>query len=147
MINIFLLPIWVALNFNCHKYSRILFDNKELKKEVNTFLKELKKSDHEIMSVLVESYKERDSVYITLTNSYPDITKIKAYATHKGFYFCFGGDYPLSEYYKVLNPDPLPSQLKKKYDDFRQERRAINYEPFTRMFTFYKGRIVGSVSN
>jgi hypothetical protein len=117
-----------------------LFDNKELEKEVNTFLRDLKKSNYKIMSVLVESYKEHDSVFITLTNSYPDIERIKAYATYKGVYFCFGGDYPLNGYYRVIDPDPVPPKLVKQYEDFN-EKDAVNYEPFTRMITFFKGKI------
>ena len=142
MLKTHLLVVFFSLNLSCHTDSKVNFQNKELEKGVKIFLKDMKENNLEIMSVIVESYREQDSVFITLTNSYPDITKIKAYAKYDGVYFCFAGDYPLSEYYKVLNPEPLPSQLKKKYDDFRRKRRAINYEPFTKMFTFYKGRIV-----
>jgi len=141
MIKKHLLLIAFALNINCHTDSKLYFENKELEKEVKTFLKDLKKTDIEIMSVVVESYREQDSVFITLSNSYPDITKIKAYVNYKGVYFCFGGDYPLDGYYKVLDPGPVPSKLKNEYEDFKQGRWAINYEPFTKMITFYKGKI------
>lgn len=146
MMKTILWLVFFSLNLSCYTGSKIHFQNKDLEKEVKTFTRDLKQNKLEIMSVIVESYREGDSVFITLTNSYPDIAKIKAYSKYDGIYFCFGGDFPFNDYFEVLNPDPLPSKLKKIYDEFRQVRRSINYEPFTKMLTFYKGGLLQSLN-
>lgn len=141
MMNAFLMLLVFGLNISCRTTSILYFENKEFEKEVKIYLKELKKAQPEIISIVVESYKKNDSVFITLSNAYPDITLIKAYANYSGVTFCFAGTYPLNGYYKIINPDPVPSQLKSAYDDIMHGKRLGNYEPFTKDLAFYKGKI------
>lgn len=137
----FLLLVFFGLNISCRTTSAISFENRELEKEVKAFLKELKKSKLDIMSVVVESYREQDSVFIRLSNSYPAITKIKAYAKYQEIYFCFAGEYPLTGYYKIINPEPVPAKLKSAYDDIENGKIGGSYEPFTKSLTFYRGKL------
>jgi len=137
-----LLGFFVVGNVYCQRASKIIFQNNDLKKEVNLYLKKLKRKEPAIISIVIESYVKRDSVFITLANAVPDITEIKAYTKYQGVDFCFATKYPLSRYYKIVNPTPVPMRLKNAYNDIMEQKRLGTYEPFTENLIFYKGKIV-----
>jgi hypothetical protein len=143
MAKLFLLLICANLNY-CTD-SRIEFRNPDLEDEVNGFLKDLKESKLEIVSVVFETTKKEDSVFIYMSNSYPNIQRIKAYAKHKGVYFCFGGDIEAKEYYEIINPEPVPTHFKEAYEERRKKMMTVFNEPFTKYLTFYRGKLVESV--
>lgn len=143
MVKLFLLLICANLNY-CTG-SRIEFRNPALEAEVNGFLKDLKESKFEIVSVVLETTKKEDSVFIYMSNSYPNIQRIKAYAKHKGVNFCFGGDIEAREFYEIINPEPVPTHLKEAYEERRKKMITVFNEPFTKYLTFYRGKLVESV--
>ncbi len=134
--------ILLLLPMGCRTSSKLYFENKELEQQVKGYLKDLKKEQPEIISVVVESYKENDSVFITLSNAYPDITKVKAYTVYRHIDFCFTGTYPLTGYYKIDSPSSAPVHLEKAYQEIKEGKRLGYYEPYTRSLIFYDGRTV-----
>jgi len=140
-----LLLLLISTTFSCCTQSQIDFKNKDLKNEIDTFLSDLKERKLEIVSVIFETTKKDDSVFISMSNGHPDINRIKAYARYKSVYFCFTGDFPTKEYYVVTNPEPVPPNLKKAYEKGKKESAFVFYEPFTKYLTFYRGNLVDSV--
>ena len=130
---------------SCCAKSQIDFKNKDLKNEIDAFLKDLKERKVEIVSIIFETTKKQDSVFISISNGHPDINRIKAYAIYKGVYFCFWGDFPTKEYYVIKNPEPVPPDLKKAYEKRKKESAFVFYEPFTKYLTFYNGNLVESI--
>ena len=140
-----LFSLLICATFSYCAESQINFRNKDLKNEVDTFLHDLKKNNTEIISVIFETTKKEDSVFISMSNGHPDLKRIKACAKYKGIYFCLGGDFPTKEYFVVKNPEPVPPELKKAYEKRKKESTAVFYEPFTIYLTFYKCKLVESV--
>lgn len=141
MTKLSLLLICIILN-SCAE-SQIYFRNADLRKEVNSFLKDLKKT--EIHSIIFETNRIGDSVIFSMTSGYPNIKVINAYSKYKGVYFCFKEEAPAREYYEIVNPESVPSCIKEAYEERRKNFIAINYEPFSKHLVFYKGRLFESV--
>ncbi|NOT49748.1 MAG: hypothetical protein HOP10_00550 [Chitinophagaceae bacterium] len=140
--------IFVSVLLNYCTTSKVVFTNKELEKEVNLYvadLADLKEEYLNIPYVVLTSIKMGDSLIFSLGNSYPELEKVKVFAKHQGFYFCFGPEYPMDEYYEVINPEPAPDELKKKYEEIK--KGFPKYEPPRKLVVFYKGKLISSVSS
>ncbi len=138
-----LLMLFLGVTVTCCTESKIDFKNAVLQREVNSFLKDLKKS--EIHSIIFETNKIGDSVIFSMSSGYPNIQVINAYSKYKGVYFCFKEEAPAREYYEIVNPEPVPSYIKEAYEERRKNHIAISYEPFSKHLVFIKGRLIESV--
>lgn len=137
-----LLVLLFSATVICCKESKINFKNPVLQREVNSFLKDLKKS--EIHSIIFETNKIGDSVIFSMSSGYPNIKVINAYSKYKGVYFCFKEETSAREYYEIVNPEPVPSYIKEAYEEREKNHIAIFYEPFSKHLVFFKGRLVES---
>lgn len=123
----------------CKQTNKQLFKNSELAREVDLYLADLKKNQPNILSIVVEAQNINDSLFIRLSNAYPDIEHMKAFTRYKGIEFCFGDGYPQPGYYLVSSPQPPSARLKKAYDNAVRGKMLMHYEPFSRELIFYNG--------
>ena len=142
-----LLPYLLVLSVSCtagaDEQTGIQYPEPLLKKKILAYIHS-PAGQHDTEKVLsVKVSEQRDTVRIVLATTYPDAQQVPVvgHDTLQGFHLFFVGN-PLSEYYRVQDPNPARAQealdalLSERYGN--RPLPGINYQTFTYRFVNHR---------